>query len=282
MIGPFPGWVRRQACPGVTLAGIPPRELFIEALCQSDDTYAVNLIESGHVRVNDRVGCGKIFRTSRAEFENVPLLFFAIYSGRSAVVKALVSSGANPDTLIYMKLHPGQLHESEGKFNAAGACIIFPTAGVPMLKLVRSLGANLSTVYIPQLTRQPMSALLLSITRLNSICLKYILEEHNLGKPPVHFDADIYNAISAITLMGDISLEILKLLYVKEAIDFKILEKQDHSAYQCLLQVARQRTPSKRVSAADELLSNAKKCGGAALVQFLVKEVGLVSCSENM
>lgn len=36
------------------------------------------------------------------------------------------------------------------------------------------------------------------------------------------------------------------------------------------------------MSAADELLSNAKRSGDADLLRFLVKEVGLVSKSDNM
>lgn len=176
---------------------------------------------------------------------------------------------------------------AQGKINAAGICIFFDRSEV--LVIVHRLGAKLGPVFQDYLTPNPNNALQWAVQYQATACVEYILKELYHGKP-AGGDPLLASTVVIRALTGDVMLEIYKLLHYSRSFDLKSLETMDHFAFEDPHETRNstradnpaQEKSHREVTAADQILSNAVNGKAAALVKFLVKEVGLVARAENV
>lgn len=210
-----------------------PKVLFVHALFKGKDADAVRLLEGaprGLLPAGALVGDGNGFASDGyGWFEDMPVLFFAIFMKCKRVVRTLVRSGADLNALVSCTLNPGLPGELDGEFNATGIAIAFQNAD--MLEFVHSLGASLDSVYLLkgpeqdaaklQLQKIGMSlahcvrelactAVRFALSIVGAPCLKYLLETS--GKPIV-VDNGTVIVIANLAVHGGPALEVYQLLH---------------------------------------------------------------------
>lgn len=264
-----------MSSPALARPSSSPHEQFVRAVNDRNPEEAVRLLKSGGVVFDARVGAANILDPSLAE---IPLLFYAIIMESEEVMRALVRAGASVNKFVALVLFPGRPNEVNGDFNAAAISIIFEKP-VELQILHRVSHVSFSPVYIPKMGTKPSSAFMMAVIHTNPLCLEYVIDHGKRGKAK---DRSLLPFIIVNQgTYGSQTLSVFEVLHKKRAFDFKTLEKMDHMG-NSVLGAAGRRQPGKRLTAADELLANARKSGDAGLMGFLVKKIGFVASAESM
>lgn len=241
--------------------------VFLVALQKRDDAIALALLDQRHVTTHSVC----IFEKDGG-LTATPVIFLAIQYAREQVVRALVRLGADIDAFYPI--------DADGV--AIDGIAITPTGSAirdgdaPSLALCHRLGANMSVV------RRQSSVVLSAVSAaINSgvqqpVCLTYLLDNVYPGRPVVLSRDEMASVCASASFTGGGRKAYFEVLETR-GFDFKSMSIELLSDFQY-----ESDAPGSGASFADLLLVNVRSGGDAALLRYLVKDLGMVSTAGRL